>query len=196
MEILKLNKKNLKELTKKVCRCIKKGKVVICPTDTVYGFICNAKDKKAVTKVFTIKKREKEKPFPVFIADIKATKKLAKIDKQKEDFLKKIWPGKITVVLKREKNSKLFGIEKNTIALRIPKHDLLQSVLKKTKLPLVQTSVNISGEPFLKNPKTIIEKFNKQKIKPDLIIDGGILKKSKPSTIIDLTTDPPKILRK
>ena len=198
MEVAKQQK-----VLNKAILAIKKGKVIICPTDTVYGFLSDAKNKKAVDKIFKIKKRSKQKPLPIFVKNFEMAKSIAIIDKNQESFLKKVWPGAVTVVLKtslrqgygmaREKqNIKLYGISKKTIALRIPKYKFLNNLLKKINKPLVQTSVNISGKPPLKNIKEIIEKFSKLDI---LIIDAGNLKKSKPSKIIDLTNKNKKILR-
>lgn len=195
MLILKQSKKNLKEIVAIITKEIKQGKVVICPTDTVYGLVAAATNKKAVERIFKIKKRPKKNPLPIFVKDIKAAKKLAKIGKKEEEFLKKNWPGKITVVLKRNK-VKLYGVDKKTIALRIPKYKLINDLLKKTNLPLTGTSANISGKPAPNKIKETLKQFENQKNKPDLVIDAGNLKKSKPSTIIDLTASKHRILRK
>ncbi|MEK7658419.1 MAG: L-threonylcarbamoyladenylate synthase [Patescibacteria group bacterium] len=171
---------------------INNGGVVICPTDTVYGFLADAENKKAVEKIFKIKKRPKSKPLAVFVKDLKMAKEIAEIDARQEKILKKHWPGKYTFILKTaEDGLPLFGVDKNTIAIRIPKYKFLQGLLKKINKPLAQTSVNISGKPPLIKISDIIEQFKKYDI---LIIDGGNLKKSKPSKIIDLTNKN-KIIR-
>lgn len=84
-------------------KAIKKGKVIVCPTDTVYGLIADARKQNAVKKIFQIKKRPLKKPIPVFVRDFKMAKSLAKIDKFQERFLKKFWPGKLTVILKAKR---------------------------------------------------------------------------------------------
>jgi L-threonylcarbamoyladenylate synthase len=202
MLILKTTKKNLNEIARITAKAIKQGRVVICPTDTVYGLVAAATNKKAVERIFKIKKRPKTHPLPVFVKDIKTAKKLAKIGKKDEKFLKKNWPGKVTVVLSRKKTkTKLYGLFNKTIALRIPKYKLVNDLLKKTNLPLTGTSANISGKPTSTKIQDILNQFtlrrgSGQKNKPDLIIDAGNLKKSKPSTIIDLTAPKHKILRK
>jgi len=176
-------------------KIIKKGGVIICPTDTVYGFIADATNRKAVEKIYKIKKRQSEKPLPVFVRDIKMARELADISKDQEKVLKKYWPGKYTFILKIKKIIKLYGQDKKTIALRIPKYKFLNNLLKKINKPLAQTSVNISGERELKKIKEIIVKFENNKNKPDLIINSGNLSKSKPSKIIDLTGIGKKVLR-
>lgn len=167
---------------------LKKGGVVICPTDTVYGFLADATNKKAVDKIFKIKKRPKLKPLPIFVKDIKMAKELAEISKEQEKILRKYWPGKYTFVLKtRLRQIKLYGVNKKTIAIRIPKYKFLNNLLKKIDKPLVQTSVNISGEPPLIKIDDIKDKFGKLEYKIS-IIDAGNLKKAKSSKIIDLTS--------
>ena len=184
------------ETINKIVKEIKKGKVIVCPTDTVYGLIADATNKKAVDRLFKIKKRPRMKPIPIFVKDLKQAKELAEIDKNQEKFLKKVWPGKITVVLKRKKiKTKLYGLNKDTIALRIPKFKLIIEIIKKTSRPLAETSVNISNQPPITKIEKIIKHFKNRELQPDLIIDAGNLKPAKPSTIIDLTGSEPKILR-
>jgi L-threonylcarbamoyladenylate synthase len=188
MEAIKLNKKSLE----KSLKVLKQGGIVIFPTDTVYGFLADATNKKAVAKIFKIKKRLRSKPLPVFISDIKIAKDLAEIGNKQIKVLKNKWPGKYTFVFKIKKSIKLFGQDKNTIALRIPKFKPLNNLLKKIGKPLVQTSVNVSGESALIKISDIINQFKNKDI---LMVDAGNLKKSKPSKIIDLASNKLKILR-
>ncbi|MFA5948579.1 MAG: L-threonylcarbamoyladenylate synthase [Candidatus Gracilibacteria bacterium] len=189
MKVLKKNNKNIN----KIATALKNGAVLICPTDTVYGFLADALNKKAVDKIYKIKKRLKSKPLPVFVKDIKMAKELAEINKKQIKILKTKWPGKYTFVLERKNKIKLYGIDKNTIALRVPKYKFLNVLLKKINKPLGQTSVNISGQPSLTKISDIIKQLGKLDI---LAVDAGNLKKSKPSKIIDLTNNKTKILRK
>lgn len=177
-----------------ITKVIREGGVVICPTDTVYGLICDATNKKAVEKIFKIKKRPKTKPLPIFVKDIKMAKEFAEIDKNQEEFLKSVWPGAVTVILKRRKGVKLYGVAKNTIAIRIPKYKLLLGLAKQCNCPLTGTSANISGQPASGNIKEVLRQFQNKKYQPDLVIDAGILP-GKPSKVIDLTVFPYKILR-
>lgn len=181
---------------KTAIKLIKQGKVIVCPTDTVYGLIADATNKKAVEKIFKIKKRKDKKPAPIFIKDLKMAKKIAKIDKKQEKFLKLVWPGKVTVVLERKKTvKKLYGVDKKTIALRIPNFKPVNFLLEKLNRPLVGTSANISGKPPSGNLKEILRQFKGKKYQSDLVVDGGNLKPGKPSRVLDLTIWPAKILR-
>ena len=194
MEVLKLTKKNFKQVTERSIKAIEEGKVIICPTDTVYGFLGNAKDKRTVNNIFKIKKRPKNKPFPIFVKNLKMAAKFAKINKFQEKFLKKFWPGKVTVVLKRRKN-KIYGVLKESIALRIPKYKLINRILEKTNLPLIGTSANILGKKSSTKIREVLNQFKNQKDLPDLVLDAGNLKESKPSTVIDLRQEKIKIVR-
>lgn len=220
MEIIKLNSKNLKDINKKVAELLKKGKVIVYPTDTVYGLICDARNKTAVKKIFKIKKRDRKKPLPLFVRDIKMAKEFSLIDRNQEKFLRKVWPGKTTAILTRlrpafaeaaagkqgfggqgKKGEEIYGVDKKTIALRIPEYRPLNCLLEKINYSLAETSANISGGLASTKIKEVISQFKNQPPtkngggQPDLIIDGGILSK-KSSTVIDLTKTPPKILRK
>jgi len=172
---------------------LKIGKIIICPTDTIYGFLADASNKRSVDKIYKIKKRVKSKPLPVFVKDFRIAKELAEIDKKQEKIIKRYWPGKYTFILKRKKGVKLYDGAKDTIALRIPKYKFLNNLLKKVNKPLVQTSVNISGKSPIKKIGDMMKQFNKSDL---LIIDGGNIKNSKSSKIIDLTKTKIKILRK
>jgi len=192
------------QTAKEITKLIKQGKVIVCPTDTVYGLIADATNKKAVEKIFKIKKRSFKKPIPIFIKNINQAKKLAKINKNQEKFLKISWPGKITVVLERTRlrqdfggrgKIKIYGVDKKTIALRIPKYKLVNAILKEINLPLTGTSANVSNNPSQTQIKKVISQFKKQKHQPDLIIDAGDLKPSKPSIVINLIASEPVILR-
>ncbi len=196
MEVIKVSLKTLD----RAIAILKNGGVVICPTDTVYGFLADATNKKAVDKIYKIKKRPTSKPLPVFVKDFKMAENLAEIDEKQAKVLRKFWPGRYTFIFNRKNylvsNSieldtkaelvKLYGVDKKTIAIRIPKYKFLNQLLQKINMPLAQTSVNISSEPTLTKIEDIIKKFGKSK--KILIIDGGNIKKGKPSKIIDLSS--------
>jgi len=197
MELIQV--KTAKEVEKKILikiiDALKDGKVVVCPTDTIYGILADATQKDAVQKIFKIKGRLKAKPLPLFVANLKAAKRIARINKMQEQEIKRFWPGKITLVFKRRPGYKIFGVDRKSIAIRIPDYYLLNAVLRKASFPLVQTSVNISGQKPLKSGRAIFKKFKGSKYRPDLIIDIGLLSKGKPSVILDLRVLPPRILR-
>jgi L-threonylcarbamoyladenylate synthase len=183
-------------MTSRIAEELKKGKVVICPTDTVYGLIADATNKKAVGKIFKIKKRKDKKPIPIFVRDIKMARKLAKLNRNQEKFLKSVWPGKVTVILRpKRKFPKGIGRPPKEIGLRVPNYKIINQLLLIINRPLTGTSANISGKSASTKIKEVLKQFKNQKYQPDLVVSAGNLSKSKPSLVIDLTREPPKILR-
>jgi len=211
MKIVKLSKKAVSEATE----IINNGGAIVCPSDTVYGLVCDATNKKAVEKIFKIKKRPKTKPLGVFVKDIKMAKELAVIDENTERFLKKNTPSKITVILKKRSDCVLAPLvgttlpasakaSAGTVGIRIIKNDFINKILKEFSKPLAQTSANISGQPPTTKIGEVLAQFQfrstsgvaRTQICPDLIVDAGDLPKSKPSIIIDLMHNKSNILRK
>jgi len=172
----------------KAVEAVRAGKILVCPTDTVYGLLCDASDKKVLARLYKIKKRSRVKPIPIFVRNIEMAKKLAEISSKQEEYLKKFWPGKVTAVLKKKKGT-------GTIGLRIPKHGFVISLLRIVNKPLTGTSANVAGKPAPTRINEAVNQFKAKKYRPDLVIDAGDLPKNKPSKVIDLTLWPPKILR-
>lgn len=195
MKIIRLSDGNQGEILSVVGRLLRSGKIIICPTDTVYGILGDAMNKEAILKIFEIKNRSLRKPLPVFVRDIRTARRLAYISDAKAEFLKKNWPGAVTAVFQRKEKFPAIltgGLE--TIGMRMPNHEFLLKLLKRLDFPLAQTSANISGMPPAKNSKEINSYFGKSEIGLDLIIDGGEFFGS-PSTIVDFTGKEPLILR-
>ena len=198
MRVLKLSPKNLQKMAHYLGEEIKKGKVAVVPTDTVYGLTADATNQKAIAKIIKIKKRQSNKPLPVFVKDLKMAKRVALINKKQTKILKKIWPGKVTAILTRKKTSLLpsaLFAGKKTIGLRIPDYKLINLLFDILNIPLIGTSANLSGGPEPVKIKEILDQFENQKIKPDIVVDAGDLKIKKPSTVVDLTGKEIKIIR-
>ena len=172
---------------------LNEGKVLVLPTDTVYGFVCDASNEKAVERIFEIKKRDKAQTLPVFVKDIEMAKSYAKIDSRQEKIIKKIWPGAVTYVLDGKMGLSPLVYKNSTIALRAPNYSLVQEVLEKLGKPLAQTSANISGKPATTKISDILEQFSDSDV---IIINAGNLPENKLSTIIDLTDTNSKVIRK
>lgn len=200
MKTIKISKTALNEAIK----VINAGGVVVCPSDTVYGLIADATNKKAVEKIFKIKKRPKTKPLGVFVKDIEMVKKLAFIDIKQEKFLRKNTPGKITVILKKRPACGLSNSvgNKTTIGIRIIKNKFINELLQKIKKSLAQTSANISGQPATTKIGEVLKQFKNcgtsevpqtenMRICPELVVDAGDLPKSRPSKVVDLTGAKP-----
>ena len=103
MKVVVLRENNKDIIVGMAAKALSQGKVLVCPTDTIYGLLGDAANAKAVEKIFRIKHRRKENPLGIFVKDLAAAKKLAKITRSHEAFLKKAWPGKVTAVLPARK---------------------------------------------------------------------------------------------
>lgn len=195
MEFIQFEKSNMDQVVSQAERIIRAGGTVVAPTDTVYGLLANAKDDGAVKKMFRIKKRSREKAFPVFVRDIAEARKLAYISDSKAKFLENIWPGPFTLVFyyKRKLSDFLTG-DLATVGIRISKHPFIAGLLDRLEIPLAQSSANISDKPPVKNISELKQYFKDSQALPDLVIDDGDISSSV-STVIDFTRDKPIILR-
>jgi len=168
-------------------KCIKDGKIVVYPTDTVYGLGCNATDEEAVSKVRMIKKSNK--PFSVIAPSKQWIYSNLNANKT---YVQKL-PGPFTFVFKIRKPELVAPSVTNTgfLGVRIPDHKITK-VLQKSKLPIVTTSANISGKRAIRKIKDIPKKMLKH---VDVIIDGGELGE-RPSVVLDLTEKVVKIIKR
>lgn len=194
MEIIPLQQN--RKTVSLIVKYLQEGKVLVFPTDTVYGLVCDAGNEEAVNKIFDIKKREKAKPLAVFVKDIKMAVKYAYVGGEQREFLKENWPGAVTVILKGKKGLAKLVHKDGTIGLRQPDYEIIIKILKEFKKPLAQTSANISGQPATTKIKEVLEQFENADIQPDVIIDAGDLSENKPSKVVDFTTNKINSIRR
>ena len=206
MRIIKINLENNYSLAiNEALKILKKGGVIVFPTDTVYGLGTNALDEGAVEQVFRIKNRPLSKPLPIIARNIKWVRELAHVHPKLEKPLEQIWSfddargklGPTTVILpKRDIIPWITVSKQHNVGIRVPDNKFLDELLAGFGYPLTATSANISGLPATGNIAEIMEMFGQDTTwRPDLIIDAGNLPPSQPSTILDLTTITPKITR-
>jgi L-threonylcarbamoyladenylate synthase len=199
MKQIKLNLNNQGEINKAAkitAGILMNGGVVIYPTETLYGFGVNAFNEDAIAKMQKIKRQDKNKPISVVVKDMKMARKIACIDSKVEKILSRVWPGPITVVLrKKDIIPYILTGAGETVAVRISDNKFISALFEKTDFPITATSANISGENNLLKPEEIIKRLGREKINPDLFINTGEIKNPIASTIIDLTTPVPKIIR-
>lgn len=175
---------------------LRRGGVIVYPTDTVYGLGANACDHNAVEQIFKIKNRPLTKPLPIIARNMQWVKELVFVPPKLEEPLSEIWPGATTVILPRKGVIPLIvSANLQNIGIRIPDYVLTDKLLGRFGYPLTATSANISGEEATGDINKIIESFHDKIWKPDLILDVGVLPPSQPSTILDLSKIKPKILR-
>ena len=170
---------------------IKKGGVVVFPTDTVYGIGCDPYNNDAVNKIYKVKGRHKMKQLPVLAYSKKDVESIVFFDDISEKIADKFWPGPVTLLLqvKDKKIAKSLGLE-GKIAVRVPNHPCALSLLEKCRL-LVGTSANFSGQSSFDDSKEIVEKFSGY----DILLDGGKIPDSGESTIVEVVGNELKIVR-
>lgn len=170
---------------------LKKGNIVITPTDTVYGILADASNENAVKKVYNAKKREYGKPFILYVSDkemlYKYTKNLNDLEKE---LINKYTPGKLTIILNKNDNVSDL-ITKDTVGIRIPNNKDLIEIINRVGNPLITTSANISSKETI----TSIDKIEREMLdKISYIEDGGEIK-ALPSTIIKVENNKIIFLR-
>jgi L-threonylcarbamoyladenylate synthase len=168
--------------------------VIVYPTETFYGLGANCLSRRALRRIFEIKKRPAEKGLPVLVPDLAMAKRLtAETPPAFEALTVRFWPGPLTVILKAAPAlpAELVGPGR-TIGVRLPAVGWLQELIRETGAPLVTTSANISGQGEIESPEQVRRVFEG---KVDLILDGGRTPGAKPSTVIDLTGEKPVLVR-
>lgn len=177
----------------KAVKTLKEGGIVAFPTDTVYGIGAMPFDKKAVGKLYSIKKRGKKKPIAILVSSKKTAGKFAAdVPLKAKKLMSKYWPGPLTLVLKKRRSVPDFltsGLP--TVGIRMPKHNIALKLIKKAGGSLAVTSANISGD----KPATSADQIKVLK-GIDLIIDGGKCRIGVPSIVIDARRNKLKVLRK
>ena len=188
-------------VTNLIAGSLKIGQVVVLPTDTIYGFSCLADNARAIRRIKQLKKNDPKKPLIVLVNNLALLKKYVFLSARQAVQLKKYWAPSArptTVILKhRGLLPKELTGESDGLAVRLPKSKFLIKILKTAGVPLVSTSLNLSGQKSIQDLKRLLEHFPKKKYRPDLVVDTGKCRRAKPSRLIDLRSEGrPVIIRK
>lgn len=183
-----------KELIIAAAKVIKEGGTVVFPTETVYGLGANGLDSEACKRIFEIKGRPRDNPLILHISGINSLYNLTvDTDRRLLDFAKKVWPGPITMLFKADpKVPRIVTAGLPTVAIRCPANKIALSLIEESGTPIAAPSANISTKPSTTRLKHILQDLDG---KVDMIIDGGQTTFGVESTIIDMTTTPPRLLR-
>jgi len=169
-EVLKPGKKALE----KCVEVLKKGGILIYPTETSYGIGADATNGKTMENIIKLKNRPQEKKVSIAVSDTEMAKKYLEITKDVEKLVKAFMPGPITLLVKSK-----YGTE----GFRIPDNEFVLNLIRAFGKPITATSANISGKPPLYRISEVIRAF---KGKVDIIIDGGDLSERRPSTVFNV----------
>ncbi len=192
--IIAINPKNPQiRLIRKVVEVLREGGVIGYPTDTIYGVGCDLFNPEAIRKVHRLKKLEAKKPLSFISSDLKDISKYAYVSNFAYKAMKRLLPGPYTFILKATKLvPKIAQTKQNTVGIRIPDNKICLTLVKELGNPIISTSVNRPDQGLYNDPQEIEERFGKQL---DLVIDGGVIV-AEHSSIVDLTDDAPKVIRK
>lgn len=165
---------------------LRKGSMVAFPTETVYGLAVNLDNEKALKRLYEVKKRSLNKPITVHIANIEKLEELAAgIPDYTFKLTDKFWPGPLTLILTDKKNNS------QTVAFRFPDHPITLGIINESRCLVGATSANVSDSQAAKSVEEVLEQFDGL---IDMVVDGGEVKGVE-STIVDLSSFPPKITR-
>ncbi len=171
------------------------GKLAAFPTETVYGLGADATNDKAVAAIFAAKQRPEFNPLIVHLADAGAARKIAQFNGLADELAQLFWPGSLTLVLPGKKQSgisPLVSAGLDTIAVRVPRQPVAAAFIRAAGRPIAAPSANLSGTV---SPTSADHVASSLGDKVDMILDAGPCPLGLESTVIDLTEDPPALLR-
>ncbi|MDK2821264.1 MAG: L-threonylcarbamoyladenylate synthase [Clostridia bacterium] len=175
-------------------KILTRGGVVAFPTETVYGLGANALDRRAVSRIFRAKGRPADNPLIVHVASFRDVKELVAYLPPKANLLMRyFWPGPLTLILPRSDivpDIVTAGLD--TVGIRMPSHPIARALIRVSHLPIAAPSANISGRP---SPTTGHHVLKDLRGKVDAVVDGGPSVVGVESTVLDLTSPVPTILR-
>lgn len=173
---------------------LRAGGVVVYPTETFYGLGVDAFNQKAIKKVFTIKGRSFAQPLLILIPEQDYLPRyVTEVSEKARRLMEHFWPGPLTMVFYASPQlPSMLTADTKKIAIRISPHPIARALTSAFAGPLTSTSANISGE---QSPATAKEVFSRLDGMIDLIIDGGKTPGQMPSTIVDVTSSPPQLVR-
>jgi len=174
---------------------LRAGKLVAFPTETVYGLGADATNDKAVAAIYAAKGRPEINPLIIHVADSAALSSLIEWTETAQLLASQFWPGPLTLVLRRSKDcpvSLLASAGMDTLAVRIPSHPAARNLLRQTGKPIAAPSANLSGKLSPTTPMHVAESLGDR---VDLILAGGKSEIGLESTVVDLVSPEPRVLR-
>ena len=188
-------KVNMQEIDN-IAQRIKEGKIVIFPTETVYGIGTNAFDDDACKRIYEIKERPMDKPLIVLISNLDMLYNIAKdVNELEKKLIDEFWPGPLTIVFEKKENCEISDIVTsggNSVGIRMTSGIIPNLLIEKSGVPIVAPSANISGKSTGIKIKNIIEELGD---KVDYILDFGDVEKAVESTIVKVVENKIYILR-
>ncbi len=192
--IIKIDiQKPKKETIDKAVKILKKGGIIVYPTETAYGLGCDGFNVQAIEKIYEIKSRPPDQPLSIIVDNLEMIERVACMQEDAKILIEKFHPGPLVIALK--KKSLIPDIlNKDRIAFRISNNEFVQNIVRNLGKPIVSTSANKTGFKSPYSINDVLETITEKEV--DLIFDAGPLEKNKPSTIIDFVMQSsPQIIR-
>jgi L-threonylcarbamoyladenylate synthase len=183
-----------RSILRRAAEVVRRGGLVAFPTETVYGLGASALDPAAVKKIFNAKGRPLDNPLIVHVADRDQIYRLARrIPKEAEVLIERFFPGPLTIVLEKEPivpDETTASLP--TVAVRMPDHKVASGLIEESRIPIAAPSANKAGRPSPTKAQHVLQDLEGE---IDMIIDGGATRFGLESTVVDLTVNPPELLR-
>ncbi|MBS3787769.1 threonylcarbamoyl-AMP synthase [Candidatus Bipolaricaulota bacterium] len=172
----------------------KEDVLMVFPTDTVYGLGGNARDESVVSRIYRVKQRSEDKPLSLHLFSRRdVSKYVPEISEKQQNIIDKLLPGPYTIILPANSNAPDVSVSREKkVGIRVPDSNSFRNLEENIDFPLVGTSVNKSGEPPMTDFDRIVDEFGGI---VDLFIESPEEMSGETSTVLDLTFDPPKVLR-
>jgi L-threonylcarbamoyladenylate synthase len=172
---------------------VRAGGVLALPTETFYGLAVAALDAGAVRRVFELKGRPESKPLLVLVDSVAMAETVAHVTAPARDLMKRYWPGALTLVMPaRDTVPSVVTAGSGTLGVRLSPHAIARGLVELLGEPVTAPSANPNSLPPPTTAQAVLDYFHER---IDLVLDGGATGGGEPSTVLDLTVDPPRVLR-
>jgi tRNA threonylcarbamoyl adenosine modification protein (Sua5/YciO/YrdC/YwlC family) len=191
--VLKINPQNPQaRLVRRVVEILEEGGIIVYPTDTFYGIGCDLLNRRAIERIYQIKKRRHEKPFSFICADLKDISNYAKVSDAAYKTMKRLLPGPYTFILEGTKLvPKIMQTNRKTVGIRVPDNQICLDIVKTLARPIISTSAILPGQDMVMDIVDLEDMFGPR---VDALIDGGSVT-GEPSSVVSLIDDRPEIIR-
>jgi L-threonylcarbamoyladenylate synthase len=194
MRILSLTRETADDVIREGIRSLRAGGVVAYPTESYYALGVQATDEEAVRRLFTLKRRPQKNPLPVIVGTTEILETIVKsVPLQAKYLMDEYWPGPLTILFEAKDHLPLLLTgSSRRVAVRIPGESVALRLATACTFAITATSANISSHPPAEHPDQLVSYFDEE---IDMVIDTGSTPGGQPSTIVDATIVPFRVLR-
>lgn len=190
-QVIQLERDSAKRL-ERVAEVVRKGGLILFPTETVYGLGCAADDSSAIERLYQLKQRNRAKPLALHLGRVEDLFQYALVSEREWQWIAQLLPGPYTLILRATADAPPVALSEGKVGIRVPQSPAFQMVAEAVGKPLAGTSANRGNEAPVVTPQEAIDQFVNQ---VELIIATSELPSGRSSSVIDLTEDPPRALR-